>query len=290
MRAELLPAGARLESYPWEDPLGLERAAARYGKRFLSDIPRGTEEPLPERLRLARWRLHPAEIERYRRLGADAASAARQALHECHPERSEWEVAGAAARALWSRGIHPLLTLVGGERRGLAYRHPVASGEKIGLRATLVLCGRRHGLFASLTRHVFFRAPTAEERGFALAVAEVEATAFRATAEGLPLAGIFGRIRDMYRKVGFGGQEELHHQGGPTGYAGRDYLATPDETRTVQPNQAFAWNPSITGTKCEDTIIALKNGPLVISLAGDWPTITHRVEGTVLQRPDILVK
>jgi hypothetical protein len=50
-----------------------------------------------------------------------------------------------------------------------------------------------------------------------------------------------------------------HHQGGPTGYEPRDYLATAGSTAFVEERQAFAWNPSVPQLKCEDT-------------TGRWPT------------------
>ena len=61
------------------------------------------------------------------------------------------------------------------------------------------------------------------------------------------------------------------------GYEPRDFLVTPSETRTVQTNQLVGWNPSIAGTKSEDTILS---GGEVITTMPDWPMC-----GT---RPDIL--
>jgi hypothetical protein len=61
------------------------------------------------------------------------------------------------------------------------------------------------------------------------------------------------------------------------GYEPRDFKATPTETRTVVVHQAVGWNPSITGTKSEDTI--LSDGEMLTSTR-DWPMC-----GT---RPDVL--
>ena len=55
------------------------------------------------------------------------------------------------------------------------------------------------------------------------------------------------------------------HQGGPCGYQGRDYLGSPTAPGVVLENQPFAWNPSITGTKSEDTILATVAGPEIIT-------------------------
>ena len=63
----------------------------------------------------------------------------------------------------------------------------------------------------------------------------------------------------------------LHHQGGSTGYAGRDARVTDQTPGVVQPDQAFAWNPSITGTKVEDTVVAGDGGVEVLTADPQWP-------------------
>jgi len=66
-----------------------------------------------------------------------------------------------------------------------------------------------------------------------------------------------------------------------------DWKDTDDE---VLPNQAFAWNPSIKGTKSEDTIIATADGPEIISASPGFPTVEASVGELTLKRADILVR
>ncbi len=82
-----------------------------------------------------------------------------------------------------------------------------------------------------------------------------------------------------YRETGFKDEWKLHHQGGPMGYEGRDYKATPTETRKVVAHQLVGWNPSITGTKSEDTILSTGE---VLTAAREWPMVGAR--------PDILCR
>jgi hypothetical protein len=63
----------------------------------------------------------------------------------------------------------------------------------------------------------------------------------------------------------------------------------PNETRRVLPNQAFAWNPSIAGTKSEDTILVTENGIEFLSLSSDWPMVEVEYRGQGVKREDILV-
>jgi len=72
-------------------------------------------------------------------------------------------------------------------------------------------------------------------------------------------------------KAGFAGEEHLHHQGGASGYRTREWVAHPASSEQVQLNQAFAWNPSITGTKTEETSIALADRVEIITTTPDWP-------------------
>ena len=82
-----------------------------------------------------------------------------------------------------------------------------------------------------------------------------------------------------------------HHQGGSTGYAGREVFGTPGSAVKVLENQAFAWNPSITGVKSEDTVLCTAKGIEFLTAASqDWPSLTATVGKESVQRPDILVR
>ena len=90
--------------------------------------------------------------------------------------------------------------------------------------------------------------------------------------------------------AGFPGEWKKHHQGGAIGYDDREYVIYPGIQETVLENQAFAWNPTITGAKVEDTIIAHKNGFEVITRTEDWPLLNVELNGNVYPQPTILVK
>jgi hypothetical protein len=51
-----------------------------------------------------------------------------------------------------------------------------------------------------------------------------------------------------------------------TGYASREVIATPQTRQEIEVGQAFAWNPSITGAKAEETFVLTEYGPEVITL------------------------
>jgi hypothetical protein len=121
-------------------------------------------------------------------------------------------------------------------------------------------------------------------------VARVDTAFIANTRPGTEVCDIFRRALDCYRETGFGDEWQLHHQGGATGYAGREYKATANSSQVVQSNQAFAWNPSITGTKSEDTVIALEDETEIISASPGWPMVEVALEGRVWPRPDILVR
>jgi len=88
---------------------------------------------------------------------------------------------------------------------------------------------------------------------------------------------IFSVIQMAYADNGHANEWQLHHQGGSTGYAGREVFATPESTVRVREGQAFAWNPSITGVKSEDTVLCTAGGIEVLTAAskklagGDGP-------------------
>lgn len=288
MEEEEVPRGLTVWSCPWAERGQRESfvEARREGRPVASDRPSGQEVPLPAELVDARHSLLPQELERYRALGRDAAEAMTEVLLAARPEWTGWQLAGAGAEALWSRGIHPALTLVGEERRLPLHRHATASHERLGARAMLVFCARRHGLFANLTRFVYFRQPLAAERRLSMDVARVEAAAFRASRPGVTLGDVYSAIVESYAACGHPGAEAFHHQGGSCGYLSRDDVAIPGSKVVLQPHNAIAWNPSLPGSKIEDTVVVSDTGLEILTVDPRWPT--SKVEG--LARPDLLVR
>jgi Xaa-Pro aminopeptidase len=141
----------------------------------------------------------------------------------------------------------------------------------------LVVCPRRAGLIASVTRFVSFGplAPALADAHRRLL--EVDVAFNLATAPGARVGEVFARGAAAYAEHGFGGDEwRLHHQGGPTGYEPRDYIADAGADAVVEASQAFAWNPSATSLKSEDTILATAAGPEVLTADPEWPTVGVR--------------
>ena len=72
---------------------------------------------------------------------------------------------------------------------------------------------------------------------------------------GKTLADALDDCRRFYDEAGFPEEWQLYHQGGTTGYASREIIATPQTRQEIKIGQAFAWNPSIIGAKAEETFI-----------------------------------
>ena len=64
--------------------------------------------------------------------------------------------------------------------------------------------------------------------------------------------------------------------------------AIPQVAESVLENQAFACNPSITGTKVEETCVATATGVEVLTTTPGWPQIPVSVEGREYLSPDVL--
>jgi Xaa-Pro dipeptidase len=111
-----------------------------------------------------------------------------------------------------------------------------------------------------------------------------------ASRPGATSAQLFKVAQDAYAAEGYPGEERFHHQGGPTGYGEREWVATPKGTETVVNNQAFAWNPSIRGGKAEDTVV-LRDGKIEwLTSTPELPVIDASVNGTPYPAAGVLVK
>jgi Xaa-Pro aminopeptidase len=130
----------------------------------------------------------------------------------------------------------------------------------------LVASAERGGLYANLTSIVELDEPDPELARRVRACDEILARMRdEATRPGRTLADAFDDCRRLYAEAGFPGEWRRHHQGGLTGYGSRELIATPTSLEPIETGQAFAWNPSITGAKAEETFVLTEDGPEVVA-------------------------
>jgi Xaa-Pro aminopeptidase len=235
-----------------------------------------------------RYQLTDGELERYRSLGRDAGEIVGDLMHTLEPGESEREIARRASDALAAQDIRAVVLLVAADDRLAKFRHPVPTGRKWESVLMVVACARRHGLIASLSRiRCAGRVPD-ELRRHTQAAARVNAQLLSATRPAATGAELYALAARAYAAEGFAGEERLHHQGGACGYRTRDWVAHPSSREQVQLRQAFAWNPSVTGTKVEETGIAFADEVEMITSTPDWPQLEVEVNGRTYLSPDIL--
>lgn len=239
---------------------------------------------------LARLRacLSPEEGKRFRTLGHLCAEAMDAAARAIRPGESEYQIAGRLAFEAQQRGVQPVVNLIAVDERIASLRHPLPTEKRLARYAMLVLGGRRWGLVCSVTRLVHLGRLPDDLRRRAAAVAQIDATLIAATRPGRSLGEIWRQATAAYAAAGFAEEWQLHHQGGAAGYESREYLATPDTADVVVAGQAYAWNPSISGAKSEDTILVGEAGNEVLTAIPGWPATVVMVDGQAGARPAIL--
>ena len=65
-------------------------------------------------------------------------------------------------------------------------------------------------------------------------------------------------------------------------------IATLESEEVVSAGRVYAWDPSITGTRSEDTILVVEQDFQTLSEVKDWPTIPVQINGQTFFRPAIL--
>ncbi len=237
-----------------------------------------------------RYRLHDEEIKRYRAHAAATGRAIEETARALEPGWSERDVEALLTFNLLKRGARPTVLLVAGDDRFRKYRHPIPTDHRFSRFVALSTCARRWGLTAAVTRLVHFGAIPPDLTKTYQALQTVEQRLLESTTPGATAGAIFEKLQAAYKSVCFAEAWREHHQGGATGYLEREWVATPGGAQTVERAQAFAWNPTITGTKIEDTVLVTAAGVEVMTSTGEWPSSEFSVRGIVVSRPEILCR
>lgn len=230
--------------------------------------------------------LAPEEIDRYRTAGRDSARIVAATIKTLEPRSTELAVAGELAGRLWAEGFTTPVVLVGGERRMRLYRHALPTTEQLGSSALVGITAEREGLHVSLSRVVSFGAAPSSLRAAVQAAAEVDAAVLRASKPGSTLGSLFDMIARAYAEQGHEHEWRHHHQGGITGYLGREVFARPGDSTVLPEACAVAWNPTTPGGgKSEDTAIVTARGVEIITAT---PELGELETAAGLQRPAVV--
>jgi len=249
-----------VEALPWHDDGAIDRAARRLaGSRPLDDA------ALESSILPLRCILSDPEADRLAELGARAVAAMDAGIGGVEAGITEHEAASMMAGRLASDGIRTPILLAAADERIDRYRHPLPSARRVRHRLMLVVVAERWGLHAAVTRFAELREPGAELARRQSAVDRIHETMVAATRPGQTLGGVLAAARAAYAEAGHPDEWKLHHQGGIIGYQGRERIAMPDDPTIIREGMAFAWNPSITGTKTEATMLVTPHGPRVLT-------------------------
>ncbi len=285
--------------YEWFDRA---QSGARVFKDLLGDLKCAVDADvfdqnlpgIPREVNELRWTLNDAELARYRIGGRIAANALESACRSLKVGMTEHDIAALIDYEVRRRGAKAVVNLVAVDHRISQFRHPIPTDTKLSRIAMLVVCSEKFGLISNVTRFAHVGNLSVELRNKVQLVADVDTAVNFATRPGRTLGEIFIDLQNAYERVGEKDQWKFHHQGGSTGYAGREEFANPTSAVRVLDRQAFAWNPSVVGFKSEDTVfinIHAGNGGGVEVLtphSSDWPSVVGVSNGKSLTRAGIL--
>jgi Xaa-Pro dipeptidase len=279
------------KTFPWYEDQEVSVVRELIGESpFGSDVPFQNAMMVAEDVAKLRYSLTPEEQERYRWLGEKVSLALERTMIAARPGEKESEVVGRLCSEIWRDRIDPVTLMGAADDRVYRFRHSIPTERRVEKYLMVSICARKWGLIVSLTRFVHFGKLPEELRKKYEANVFIDCTFMAHTRPGVPAKEVFQKGLDAYKEKGCPDDWKLHHQGGSIGYTGRDYRVNFKTSDIIQENQAFTWNPSITGTKSEDTILATSKGPVMITRPILYPALSMTVADISFTRPAILEK
>ena len=245
---------------------------------------------LAEEIKALRFSLTESEVHKFRMVGQLASLVIEETASSIRVGESEYAILSRAAQKARELGLEVVSLMCAADQRISQYRHPLPTAAQVKERVQIGGNLRKWGLTVCLTRYVNFIPVSAElERQMRLNQ-EIDCILMQETKVGRELKEVLACGEKAYKERGYGYEIDNHHQGGPIGYAGRDYRVDFSNTHVVEVNQGFCWNPSITGTKSEDTILVTQAGFEFITKPVVFPVCEIKVGDTSFSRADILQK
>ncbi len=286
---EELPEGFEGVECKWYEELGdLVKKVAGSGNIGSDDPARFTF--IGDDLRKLRYVLTPWEIEKVKKFGEELERVFEESLERAVPDMTEMELAGLVEGELRKKGFEVPVLLVFSEESRLLYRHNLPRDVKLGKFFFVSICAGKYGLILSSTRTMAFGEVSEDLLKQHEKNALIEAEMIASTVPGRTLGEMFEIIKKVYEKNGVGDEFEKHHQGGIAGYNPREEKALPGSETVLRGDMLVAWNPTITGTKSEDTFLTGdENEVLTFTSSTKWPVLEFEINGKKIRRPGVRV-
>ncbi|RSK25718.1 hypothetical protein EJF36_01720 [Bacillus sp. HMF5848] len=271
-------------AFPWDEPQQRDVVV----KQITEGLNMATEAELERELFKLRTVMTPYDREEYKKLSYETAILIEDICKNLRKGISEYELAGEISNKLWSHNIEPITILIAFDERALKHRHPVMAGNRLENYALVGICGRRNGLIVSLSRDVLLTNDEEMVQKHAKC-AMVNAAFLSALKVGNSLENVFKRGVSEYDAQGYPLEYKEHHQGGLTGFIPREIRANMGCTHLVKKDEAYAFNPTIQGSKCEDTVLVTENGIEEMTYTGNYAYITCDIDGESFVMPTVYV-
>lgn len=284
VRDECDPAalGFELVAVPWFDGgafvRAAEEAAGAPAALLGSDGHASFGVDVGDELVSMRLALTAPERDELRSLGTAAAGALEDALRGWVPGEHDVDLQARVAAGLEAAGADAPVLIVGGDERVERYRHPMAIGRPIERLAMTVTVARRAGLHAAATRFASARRLDDGLAGLRSRVLRIDEAVLASSRVGATYGEALGALDRAYEAVGAPEAWRGHYQGGPIGFAQREFEIAPCQRdarwfeEPVTAGHAVAWNPSLPGgAKVEDTYLVGDHGVERVTTTAGWP-------------------
>jgi Xaa-Pro dipeptidase len=270
--------------YPWHESEKRDAVV----KEITAGLKLATEQELEAEIFKIRSLLSPYDREEFAKLSSETAVLIEETCMNIQKGVSDYELAGEISNKLWRNNIEPITILIAFDQRALDYRHPVMAGAKLENYALVGVCGRRNGLIVSISRDVLLENDAEMVRKHEKC-AMVNAAFLSGLKQGNSLEKVFEKGLMEYEKQGYPFEYKEHHQGGLTGFIPRELRANVGCTHLVRENEAYAFNPTIQGSKCEDTVLVTETGIDVMTYTGNYAYVTCDIDGEKFVVPTVYV-
>lgn len=281
--------GFEYHSFTWHDNSSEAKILSELVPSGKIGYDYGTTNNVGNDIKDKRMDLVQAEMDRYLIMGREASEAIEEAAQKIRKGMTEYEISSLIIGNMEARGLEKISCMVAADQRIFNFRHPLPTNNRVESRVQMGGNFRRDGLIICLTRYVSFGKPEEKIIKQDLDNKLIDCTLISASEPGVAYCDALKAGQNKYAELGYADEFNKHHQGGPIGYAGRDYRVDFSVTGKIKDHQAFCWNPSITGTKSEDTYLCTKGSRVAVTGPVLFPKVEVKAGGFTFERPATLI-